>query len=291
MLVNSKAMLSKAKKEGYAIAHFNINNLEWTRYILEAIKDLETPVILGVSEGAIKYMGGYRIVYHIVSSLIEELNITTDICLHLDHGSSVESCKNAIDSGFTSVMIDASRFSFLENVEITKKVVEYAHPRGVSVEAELGHIGDSLEDITSKACYAKLEEVVSFYDMTRVDSLAPALGSVHGLYQGKPNLDFDTMKKIKEAIPIPLVLHGGTGIPKEQIEKAIDCGINKININTQLQIIWATEVRKYLEKNKEVYDPRKIIGSGRAMMIEKVKEFILEFSRNNSTKEHINNKI
>ncbi len=291
MLVNSKAMLSKAKKEGYAIAHFNINNLEWTRYILEAIKDLETPVILGVSEGAIKYMGGYRIVYHIVSSLIEELNITTDICLHLDHGSSVESCKNAIDSGFTSVMIDASRFSFLENVEITKKVVEYAHPRGVSVEAELGHIGDSLEDITSNACYAKLEEVVSFYDMTRVDSLAPALGSVHGLYQGKPNLDFDTMKKIKEAIPIPLVLHGGTGIPKEQIEKAIDCGINKININTQLQIIWATEVRKYLEKNKEVYDPRKIIGSGRAMMIEKVKEFILEFSRNNSTKEHINNKI
>ncbi len=291
MLVNSNEMLLKAKQSGYAIAHFNINNLEWTRYILEASEGLKTPVILGVSEGAIKYIGGYLTVYHIVSSLMKDLNISIDVCLHLDHGSSVESCKKAIDNGFTSVMIDASQYPFLENVKITKEVVEYAHTRGVSVEAELGHFGGSEDGMEYNTFHARVEEVIPFYEMTKVDSLAPALGSVHGLYQKEPNLDFDTMKKIKELLPIPLVLHGGTGIPKEQIEKAIDCGINKININTELQITWAKEVRKYLDENQEVYDPRKIIGSGKDAIIKKVQALILEFMKKNSTKEDIDNKI
>jgi len=180
MLVNSINMLQKAKNEKYAVPQFNINNLEWTKYILEECEKNNVPVILGVSEGAAKYMGGFFVVSSMVNGLIKDLGITIDVCLHLDHGSSIESCKKAIDSGFTSVMIDASKYPLDENIRITKEVVDYAHERNISVEAEVGHIGGNEDGISSDIYHATLEECVEL-SKTGIDSIAPALGSVHGL--------------------------------------------------------------------------------------------------------------
>ncbi len=272
MLVNSKEILEKAKQGNYAVPHFNINNLEWTRYILEEMQELNSGVILGVSEGAIKYMGGVNVVTNLVKSLIKDLNIQIDVVLHLDHGSSFEICQKCIDAGFTSVMIDASHYPLLKNIEITKKVVEYAHDKNVTVEAEIGQIGGTEDGMEGKNYNAKLEDVIALVNSTHIDSVAPALGSVHGLYKGKPNLDFITMKKISENVFIPLVLHGGTGIPDNLIQEAIKNGINKININTELQIAWANEVRKFLKENETVYDPRKVISSGEKAVKNVVKE-------------------
>ncbi len=278
MLVNFIDMLIKAKNNHYAVPQFNINNLEWTKYILEECRDLNIPVILGVSEGAAKYMGGYNVAAAMVKELIKSLHIETPVCLHLDHGSSKESCISAIDAGFTSVMIDASRHELPENIKITKEVVDYAHARGVSVEAEVGHIGGTEDNITSSATNATLEDCQILYNNTGIDSLAPALGSVHGFYKGEPNLDFDTMAIINKELPIPLVLHGGTGIPADKITRAISCGISKININTDLQAVWSNAVRDKLENDKEVYDPRKVIGSGENAMKERIKELVTLFN-------------
>lgn len=278
MLVNSKEMLLSAKKNKYAIAHFNINNLEWTKYILEECNDLNTPVILGVSEGATKYMGGYKVVSNMVKGLIDDLKITIPVCLHLDHGSSIDACYKAIDAGFTSVMIDASKYSLEENIKITKEVVDYAKSHNVTVEAEIGHIGGSEDDISSTNLNARLEDCIKLVEETGIDSLAPALGSVHGLYKGEPNLDFITMKKISDNLEIPLVLHGGTGIPLELLQKAIACGINKININTELQIAWSNAIKDFIDINKAVYDPRKIISSGEKALKACVREKIREFT-------------
>ena len=261
MLVNTKEMLEQARIGKYAIPHFNINNLEWTRFILEECNKNNSPVILGVSEGAGKYMGGFNVISAMVSELVKSLDIKVPVALHLDHGSSIESCISAIDNGFTSVMIDASKYELEENIRITKEVVEYAKKYNVTVEAEVGHIGGTEDGITDELAYAKVEDAVRLYKETNIDSIAPALGSVHGLYKGEPKLDFDKMKEIAELTSIPLVLHGGTGIDDEKIKKAIQSGICKLNINTELQIEWATEVRKYVNSNDE-YDPRKIIKSG-----------------------------
>lgn len=277
MLVNSKEMLLKAKKDRYAIPHFNINNLEWTKYILEEMEKLQKPVILGVSEGASKYMGGWNVVAAMVKALIEELNISIDVCLHVDHGSSFETCKKAIDAGFTSVMIDASKYELEENVKITKEVVEYAHKHGVTVEAEIGHIGGSEDGVEGSNFNARLDECLYLVEKTNIDSLAPALGSVHGLYKGEPNLDFETMKQINDALEIPLVLHGGTGIPDYQIEKAIECGISKININTELQIAWHEGVKQFIKDNESIYDPRKVIASGEKNIKETIDLKVQEF--------------
>lgn len=277
MLVNFNEMMNKAKREQYAVPQLNINNLEWTKYILEKCNELNVPVILGVSEGAAKYMGGYDVVVGMVKGLIKDLNITIPVCIHLDHGTSFESCKKAIDAGFTSVMIDASKHELDQNIRITKEVVEYAHKNNVSVEAEVGHIGGTEDNITSTSTNATLEDCITLYENTQIDSLAPALGSVHGFYKGEPNLDFETMKIINNNLPIPLVLHGGTGIPNDKIEKAISCGISKININTDLQVVWSKSVRKFLEENQEVYDPRKVIGSGEKAMKERIEEIVSLF--------------
>lgn len=262
MLQNMRKMLCKAKNEGYAVPHLNINNLEWTKYILETCQKHNSPVILGVSEGAAKYMGGYNVVSMMVKGLLKDLNITIPVALHLDHGSTFEACKKAIDAGFTSVMIDASRFSIEENIKITKKVVKYAKRRNVSVEAEIGHIGGTEDEISADIGYASVEDCVKLYKNTKIDFLAPALGSVHGIYKGEPKIDFDRMKKISKEVKIPLVLHGGTGLPDKIIKKSIKCGICKININTELQIEWTKAVREKLSNDKNVYDPRKIISSG-----------------------------
>lgn len=272
MLVNSKEILLAAKNGHYAVPHFNINNLEWTKYILEEMEQLQKPVILGVSEGACKYMGGFDVIVGMVKGLLKDLNITIPVCLHVDHGTSFETCQKAIDAGFTSVMIDASRLPLEENIRVTKEVVDYAHSRGVTVEAEIGHIGGTEDNITNTSSNARLDECITLVKETNIDSLAPALGSVHGLYKGEPNLDFKTMKEISEHLEVPLVLHGGTGIPEYQIKEAISCGINKININTELQIAWHDAVSKFIEENPNAYDPRKVIGSGEKAIKEKVEE-------------------
>lgn len=276
MLVNSINMLQEAKKGKYAIPQFNINNLEWTRYILEECEERKVPVILGVSEGAAKYMGGFYVVSQMVKGLISDLGITIDVCLHLDHGSSFESCKKAIDSGFTSVMIDASKYPIEENIRITKEVVDYAHDRNISVEAEVGHIGGNEDGISSEVYHATLEECIEL-SKTGIDSIAPALGSVHGLYKGEPNLNFERMALINNTLSIPLVLHGGTGIPDTDIKKAIECGISKININTELQIAWHNAVVDFVKENENVYDPRKVIGSGQVSMKKAISDKINMF--------------
>lgn len=265
MLVNGINMLQKAKEKKYAVPQFNINNLEWTRYILEECEKNKVPVILGVSEGAAKYMGGFLVVSSMVNALIKELGITIDVCLHLDHGSNFESCRKAIDNGFTSVMIDASKYPIEENMRITKEVVDYAHSHNISVEAEVGHIGGSEDGVSSDIYHATLEDCIEL-SKTGIDSIAPALGSVHGLYKGDPDLNFERMALINDTLNIPLVLHGGTGIPDTDIKKAIECGISKININTELQIAWHDAVMEFVKENESVYDPRKVIGSGQAAM-------------------------
>ncbi len=275
MIVNSKEMLEKARDKKYAVAHFNINNLEWTRFILEECNKNQSPVILGVSEGACKYMGGYKVVADMVIDLHKSLNIDIPVVLHLDHGSSFEACKEAIDNGFSSVMIDASRYPLEENIEITKKVVDYAKKFNVTVEAEIGCIGGSEDEVTSELKTTSVEDALALVQGAQIDSLAPALGSVHGIYKGEPKLDFEKMKQIREKTNMPLVLHGGSGIDDEKIKTAIQCGICKLNINTDLQIVWSKAVRSYLEENKEVYDPRKIIKSGEEAMKKLIQEKLI----------------
>ena len=280
MLENMKNMLNKADSGKYAVPQFNINNLEWTRFILEECQELNSPVILGVSEGAIKYMGGYKTVSNLVKSLISDLNITIPVALHLDHGSSYESCVKAINNGFTSVMIDASKYPLEENINITKQVVLYAKGKDVTVEAEIGAVGGEEDGVANELAYAKVEDAVKLVNKTNIDFLAPALGSVHGIYKGEPKLDFERMVKIHDLIKLPLVLHGGSGIPDELIKKAISCGITKININTELQIAWSKAVRRFLNENEKVYDPRKIIKGGEVAMKEMIKEKVMLFGSN-----------
>ena len=251
-------MLKKASLEGTAIPQFNINNLEWTRYILEECEKKKNPVILGVSEGAIKHIGGYVTTVKMIQGLVEDLKITIPVVIHLDHGSSLESCIKAIDAGFTSVMVDLTKQPIETNIAITKKAVEYAHKRGISVEGEIGHIGLT----TGEAIYTEVEDAVNYVNKTGIDALAPAVGSLHGIYLTEPKISFERIRDIKEKTGVPLVLHGGSGIPEETLHRAINEGISKLNINTALQVAWAKDVRIFLNENTDVYDPRKVIGAG-----------------------------
>ncbi len=281
MLVNTKEMLNKAKLNKYAVPHLNINNLEWAKFILEVAQDKKSPIILGVSEGAAKYMGGYNVVTMMVKGLIMDLNITVPVCLHLDHGTSFESCKKAIDAGFSSVMIDGSKETFDKNIEITNQVVDYAKQYNVSVEAEVGAIGGEEDGVANELAYAKVEDCKKMALETEIDLMAPALGSVHGLYKGEPKLDFEKMMEVASVTNLPLVLHGGTGIPDELIKKAIASGITKINVNTELQISWTKGVRTFIEENKTQYDPRKIILAGKEEIKKSIEDKIMLFGSNN----------
>ncbi len=262
-LVSMKEMLNKAYQEHYAVGQFNINNVEWTAAILDEAQALKTPVILGVTSGAAKYMGGWNTVVGLVKGLMIDHKITIPVALHVDHGDNVDVCKAAIDAGFTSVMIDASHFPFEENIRQTKEVVEYAHARGVSVEAELGRVGGQEDAVVAESMYAIPSECKALIDATGIDCIAPALGSVHGPYHGEPKLGFKEMKIIADLVKIPLVLHGGSGIPEFQIKMAIERGTAKINVNTECQQEWTKIVRAVLAKDPDVYDPRKIIGPGK----------------------------
>lgn len=276
-LVSMKEMLIKAKAEKYAVGQFNINNLEFTQAILQAAQEENSPVILGVSEGAGKYMGGFVAVVHMVKGLIESYNITVPVAIHLDHGSSFEKCKEAIDAGFTSVMIDASHHPFEENVQITKQVVAYAHANGVSVEAELGTVGGEEDGVIGGINYADPQECKNLVEQTEIDCLAPALGSVHGPYKGEPNLGFKEMEEISQFADLPLVLHGGTGIPTHDIQRAISLGTAKINVNTENQIAATKVIREILNNDQKVYDPRKYLAPAReaikTTVIGKMREF------------------
>lgn len=280
-LVSMKEMLIKAKDGHYAVGQFNINNLEFTQAILLAAQEENSPVILGVSEGAGKYIGGFKTVVKMVEGLMEDYKITVPVAIHLDHGSSFDKCKEAIDAGFTSVMIDASHHPFDENVEITSKVVEYAHSKGVSVEAELGTVGGQEDDVVGGIIYADPKECQELVQRTGIDTLAPALGSVHGPYKGEPNLGFKEMEEIGAATGLPLVLHGGTGIPTKDIQKAISLGTAKINVNTENQIASAKRVREVLAADAEMYDPRKYLGPARDAIKETVIGKIREFGSSN----------
>lgn len=279
-LVSSKEMLSTALAGKYAIGHFNVNNLEFAQAILLAAQEEHAPVIVAVSEGYIRYLGGLKTVAFMVGGLIEDLGITVPVALHLDHGSTYEVCAKAIHAGFTSVMIDASHHPLLENIEATRKVVELAHFFGVTVEAELGRVGGKEDDLVvdeAEAMYAIPSDCYELVARTQVDSLAPALGSVHGPYKGKPKLGFTRMEQIRDLTGIPLVLHGGTGIPPEDIQRAITLGTAKINVNTENQMACTSVVREALRVKPNEYDPRTYLGAAREAVKETVRRKMREF--------------
>ena len=266
MLVNAKEMLDKAKAGHYAVGHFNINNLEWTKAILETAEELRSPVILGVSEGAGKYMGGYKTIVGMVNGLIDELNITVPVALHLDHGS-YEGAKACINAGFSSVMFDGSALPIEENIEKTKELVAACHILGLSIEAEVGAIGGEEDGVIGMGECADPAECKSVADLG-VDMLAAGIGNIHGKYPANwQGLSFETLDKISAAVgSMPLVLHGGSGIPEDQVRKAIELGVSKVNVNTECQLEFAAEVRKYFEAGKDLegkgFDPRKIMAPG-----------------------------
>ncbi|RDW22286.1 fructose-1,6-bisphosphate aldolase, class II [Oceanobacillus arenosus] len=276
-LVSMKEMLEKGKENGYAVGQFNINNLEYIQAILKAAEEEKSPVILGVSEGAGKYMGGFNVVVAMVKSLMESYGTTVPVAIHLDHGSSFEKAAEAIHAGFTSVMIDASHSPIDENIATTKKVVELAHIHGVSVEAEVGTVGGEEDGVIGGINYADPNECKRLVTEAGVDCLAPALGSVHGPYQGEPNLGFKEMEEILNLVNVPLVLHGGTGIPTKDIQKAVSLGTAKINVNTENQIAQTKAIRETLAAKPDVYDPRKYLGPGTEAIIETVKGKMREF--------------
>ena len=266
MLVNAAEMLKKAKAEGYAVGQFNINNLEWTKAVLLTAQECNSPVILGVSEGAGKYMTGYKTVAAMVKAMIEELSITVPVALHLDHGS-YEGAKKCIEAGFSSIMFDGSHYPIEENVAKTKELVELAHSLGISVEAEVGSIGGEEDGVVGKGEVADANECKMIADLG-IDFLAAGIGNIHGKYPANwQGLDFEALEAIKNATEgMPLVLHGGTGIPADMIQKAISLGVAKINVNTECQLSFAAATREYIEAGKDQqgkgYDPRKLLAPG-----------------------------
>ena len=266
MLVSASKMLQDAVKGNYAVGQFNINNLEWTKAILLTAQENNSPVILGVSEGAGKYMCGYKTVTQMVEAMIEELNITVPVALHLDHGT-YEGAKKALAAGFSSIMFDGSHYPIEENVEKTREIVSICHEKGVSVEAEVGSIGGEEDGVIGAGEIADPNECKKIADLG-IDFLAAGIGNIHGKYPANwKGLDFDALAKIKELIgDMPLVLHGGTGIPKEMIKKAISLGVAKINVNTECQLSFADATRKYIEAGKDQegkgFDPRKLLAPG-----------------------------
>ena len=278
MLVSAKEMLNKAKAGHYAVGQFNINNLEWTKSILLAAEETRSPVILGVSEGAGKYMTGYKTVVGMVNGMLEELNISVPVALHLDHGS-YEGCYKCIEAGFSSIMFDGSHYPIEENIEKTKELVKVATGKGMSIEAEVGSIGGEEDGVIGRGECADPKECKSVADLG-VTMLAAGIGNIHGKYpENWEGLSFDTLDAIQQLTgDMPLVLHGGTGIPADMIQKAISLGVSKINVNTECQLSFADATRKYVEAGKDLegkgFDPRKLLAPGCDAIKETVREKI-----------------
>lgn len=275
-LVNAKEMLIKAKEGKYAVGQFNINNLEWTKAILLTAQENNSPVILGVSEGAGKYMGGYKTVVGMVNGMIEELKITVPVALHLDHGS-FDGALKVIEAGFSSVMFDGSHYSIEENISKTKEIIKICEEKNISIEAEVGSIGGEEDGVVGAGEIADPAECKAIAELG-VTMLAAGIGNIHGKYpENWKGLDFSALAAIKDSTgDVPLVLHGGTGIPENMIKEAISLGVAKINVNTECQLAFAEATRKYIEAGKDLegkgFDPRKLLGPGFEAIKSTVKE-------------------
>ncbi|AJR11898.1 Fructose-bisphosphate aldolase [Mesomycoplasma dispar] len=283
-LVNTKTMLEKARKNNYAIPHININNLEWTKAALLAAQAKKSPLIIGTSEGALKYMGGLKTVYNLVTNLMDFLEITVPIALHLDHGS-YETCKEALKNGYSSVMYDGSKEEFSVNLQKTQEIVDLARKTDATVEAEVGQIGGEEDGVIGNGEIADPDNAKKLAD-TGIACLAAGIGNIHGIYpENWESLNFDVLEEISKKTQIPLVLHGGSGIPKDQIQKAIKLGISKINVNTELQQANAVAISEFVLSGKinqgKNFDPRKLLAPGTKAIQLLIEDKIVEFGSEN----------
>lgn len=280
-LVSMNEFLPKAKEKKFAVGQFNMNNLEFAQAIVEAAIAENSPFIYGVSEGALRYMG---MEFTVAMAEAAAKKSGLPIALHLDHGSNFDIAMQCIHGGFSSVMFDGSHHPFEENIAMTKEIVKAAHAMGVSVEGELGTIGGVEDDVSvdeADASLAKPEEAIRFYEETGVDAMAIAVGTAHGMYKGVPKIHHDIIKTVADAIPVPIVLHGGSGVPDKDIRLAIEAGAGKINVNTENQVACTQAIREKLNSDAEVIDPRKYLGPGRDAMVEVVRSKIRLFGSNN----------
>jgi 6-phospho-5-dehydro-2-deoxy-D-gluconate aldolase len=278
-----KGILQRAKEEQYAVGHYNLNSLQWAIPILQAAEEERAPVILASSDRLVDRLGGFRTIAAVIRELVREMSITVPVVLHLDHAQSVDRCKRAMEAGYTSVMIDGSKYPIDENIAMTREVTEYARAYGVSVEAEVGIVGGSEDGMEGSIRYADPGECLRMVKEAQIDALAAALGSVHGPYRGEPRLNFERMKEISERTDVPLVLHGGSGLPDDQIQRAIRLGHAKINVNTECAQAWTDAVRDFLtdENNARVYEPQVILKPAHEAIKRTVKEKIRLFGTGN----------
>lgn len=281
MFVSMKEILKEAKANNYAVGQFNMNSFQWVQAILRAAEEENSSVIIASSDRIVDYLGGVQMISSTVSKMVEEMNITVPVVMHLDHGLSVEGCKKAVDAGYSSVMFDGSKYPIDKNIELTKEVVEYAHDHSVSVEAEVGSVGGNEDGIIGGVQYADPNECLRLVKEANVDALAAALGSVHGPYQGEPKLGFAEMEAISQLTDVPLVLHGGSGIPNYQIQKSIELGHAKINVNTECNQAWAQAVREILVNDAELFNPQSILVPGMESITGVVKDKMRLFGSSN----------
>ncbi|MFP7492279.1 class II fructose-1,6-bisphosphate aldolase [Terribacillus saccharophilus] len=276
-IVSMKEMLQHALQHGYAVGQYNMNSVQWVQATLRAAQEEQGPVIVAASDRLVDYLGGFRLITESVKALVEEMEITVPVALHLDHGKTVERCLQAIDAGFTSVMYDGSHTPIQQNIEDTKRVVEAASKYGVSVEAEVGSVGGVEDGLVGGIIYADPEECRLLAEKTGIDALAAALGSVHGVYQGEPKLGFKEMEEIQAITGIPLVLHGGSGIPLAQIQRAIKLGHAKINVNTECLQAWTQAVRHAARQESNAYDAKELLIPGMEAVTDTVKRKMKDF--------------
>lgn len=275
------SFIQKAKQEHYAIPQINVNGLIWIESILKAAEETRSPIILGTTDKVIEFLGGYQFICSTIKNKIKAMDITIPVIIHLDHGLTVENCKKAVDAGYDSVMFDGSKLPIDENIKQTKEVVDYAHKNNVIVEGEVGAIGGNEDGIIGTVKYADLDDCINLAKEAKLDTLAPALGSVHGKYQGEPDLGFTEMKEIQKAIDIPLVLHGASGISDEDLLKAIHLGHAKINFNTEINIAWSNQIRQTLNEDVSLFNPQQILNPSKEAIIETVKSIIHKCTSHN----------
>lgn len=275
------SFIQKAKQEHYAIPQINVNGLIWIESILKAAEETRSPIILGTTDKVIEFLGGYQFICSTIKNKIKAMDITIPVIIHLDHGLTVENCKKAVDAGYDSVMFDGSKLPIDDNIKQTKEVVDYAHKNNVIVEGEVGAIGGNEDGIIGTVKYADLDDCINLAKEAKLDTLAPALGSVHGKYQGEPDLGFTEMEEIQKAIDIPLVLHGASGISDEDLLKAIHLGHAKINFNTEINIAWSNQIRQTLTEDVSLFNPQQILNPSKEAIIETVKSIIHKCTSHN----------
>lgn len=273
--------IQEAKKSHYAIPQINVNGLIWIECILKAAEKTRSPIILGTTDKVIDFLGGYDFICKTIKNKVKSMNITVPVIIHLDHGLTLEGCKKAVDAGYDSVMFDGSKLPIDENIAQTKEIVDYAHKHHVIVEGEVGAIGGNEDGVIGNVQYARLEDCIRLAKEANLDTLAPALGSVHGKYQGEPNLGFKEMEEIQEAIDIPLVLHGASGISDEDLVRAIKLGHAKINFNTEINIAWSNQLRQTLTNDQNIFNPQQILNPSKDVIEETVVQIIHKCLSNN----------